>query len=98
MDENRKWTRSRRFPMKSDWKKKIGGHASSFGFWSWMQFSTNFRPPKTAIGRQKIDKNRRKLSKIIEKCIKITKKWKFLQKINKIAKKHEKNVIFAKNQ
>jgi hypothetical protein len=59
-------------------KRKIGGHASAVCTQFGMQFSTNFRPPKTAPPRQKIDKNRRKFIKI--------------------AKKHEKNVISAKNQ
>jgi hypothetical protein len=79
-------------------KRKIGGHASSFFCPCGMQFSTNFRPPKTDPPRQKIDKNRRKFIKNYRKMHKNHKKMKIYKKSGKIAKKHEKNVIFDKNQ
>jgi hypothetical protein len=48
-------------------KRKIGGHASSLVGFVWMQFSTNFRPPKTArkngFVEVKITENFQKLPK-----------------------------------
>jgi hypothetical protein len=68
-------------------KRKIGGHASTGCIMYRMQFSTNFRPPKTAPPRQKIDKNRRKIIKNYRKMHKNHKKMKILQKIRKNCKK-----------
>jgi lipoate-protein ligase A len=68
-------------------KRKIGGHASAVWDLLRMQFSTNFRPPKTAPPRQKIDKNRRKIIKNCRKMHKNHKKMKILQKIKKNCKK-----------
>jgi hypothetical protein len=64
-------------------KRKIGGHASAELLFDGMQFSTNFRPPKTAPPRQKIDKNRRKIIKNYRKMHKNHKKMKILQKIKR---------------
>jgi hypothetical protein len=68
-------------------KRKIGGHASAIFWLERMQFSTNFRPPKTAPPRQKIGKNRRKFIKNCRKMRKNHKKMKILQKIRKNCKK-----------
>jgi hypothetical protein len=68
-------------------KRKIGGHASAGFIALRMQFSTNFRPPKTAPPRQKIDRNRRKFIGNYRKMHKNHKKMKILQKIKKNCKK-----------
>jgi hypothetical protein len=68
-------------------KRKIGGHASNGVLHDRMQFSTNFRPPKTTPPRQKIGKNRRKIIKNCRKMHKNHKKMKILQKIKKNCKK-----------
>jgi hypothetical protein len=59
-------------------KHEIARNASyRFMYWG-MQFSTNFRPPKTTPPRQKIGKNRRKIIKNYRKMHKNHKKMKIL--------------------
>jgi hypothetical protein len=76
-------------------KHEIARHASSGCLVIGMQFSTNFRPPKTAPPRQKIDKNRRKFTKNNRKVHKNHKKMKILQKIKKNCKKTRKKRNFC---